>query len=366
MTRVRVLMLTQRLDAASPVLASAVGWVNALAARVDHVDVVCFDRGHAPLASNVTVWTVGTRERVSRIARLRSFVRHVAPLAGEVDVLFAHMVPRFAWLAFPLARARRRPIVLWYVHRQRSFELRLAAAASAVVATAVPASFPIASAKVRALGHGVDGAFFAPGPPDESPGGLSGRDRPEPPLVVMIGRLAPVKRQDILLRALALLRDSRKEVRLIVAGHATGARGRAYLRRLRDLAASLGVSERVTFAGAVSPEGVRALYRRAAVAVNLSPSGLFDKAPLESMMTGTPTIVASASFDPLLPDEEAWLRLRPPEGPLQLARSLERALAMDSHARVRLGQQLRLRALEAHGLDGLMDRLVAAMAAVRA
>jgi glycosyltransferase involved in cell wall biosynthesis len=283
-----------------------------------------------------------------------------------VDVVFAHMVPRFAWLASPLARARRRPIVLWYVHRERSMELRLAAAVSAAIATAVPASFPLGSPKVRALGHGIDGEFFAPAPSealtDERPDLAS----PERPLIVMAGRLSPIKRQDVLLRAFAQLRDSGREASLVFAGGGSGAQGGAFARNLRDLAASLGVADRVTYAGELTPDAVRSLYRRATVAVNLSPHGLFDKAPLESMMTATPTIVASASFDPLLAQDAAWLRLEPPGDAAQLARSLERAVALAPDARASMGHALRLRALEAHGLDGFMDRLVDTMATLGA
>lgn len=58
----------------------------------------------------------------------------------------------------------------------------------------------------------------------------------------------------------------------------------------------------MTFAGNLPPEGVRDWYRRAAVAVNLSPVGLFDKAALEAMATGVPIIVSNPAFNSLLGD----------------------------------------------------------------
>lgn len=348
----RVLMMTQRLDDASPVLAFTVDWVAALAARVDRVDVVCLaaspDRTRP---ANVHVWPIGARGDATAAARLLAFERRIAELAGDADVLFAHMVPRYAWLAAPLARARGKPVVLWYVHRQTSGELRMALAASAFVATAVPGSFPLPSAKVRVLGHGVNAAFFSPGDGEAA----------APPVVAMVGRLAPIKRQATLVEAVARLRDRGSDVRAVFAGAPAGEAGSAYAAELRALVSACQLDDRVTFAGSLSPPGVRALYRRATTAVNLSPDGLFDKAPLESMMTGTATIVGSAAFDPVLGAHATRLRVADPADPAAVAASLERLLALPAAERARIARDVRERATAEHGLDGLMDRLVALM-----
>ncbi len=104
-----------------------------------------------------------------------------------------------------------------------------------------------------------------------------------------------------------------------------------------------------------------ALVRRSAVAVNLSPPGLFDKAALEGMFAGKPTLVTNADFAPLL-DAAADLLLLPYEaGPEALAGRLARLLALTPEERAAIGAELRGRALAAHSLDSLMDRVVALM-----
>ena len=60
-----------------------------------------------------------------------------------------------------------------------------------------------------------------------------------------------------------------------------------------------------------------------AVAVNMSPVGLFDKAALESMACGVPTVVCNPAFAPLL-SERAGLLLT--DGPGD-ARGLRERLA---------------------------------------
>src|SRR5436190_1795211 len=81
-------------------------------------------------------------------------------------------------------------------------------------------------------------------------------------------------------------------------------------------------ADRVMFTGGLLADGVRDIYRRATIAINLSPPGLFDKAALESMLTGVPTVVSNPAFDPLLGDHVSRLRLDSPDDVTELAACL--------------------------------------------
>jgi glycosyltransferase involved in cell wall biosynthesis len=116
------------------------------------------------------------------------------------------------------------------------------------------------------------------------------------------------------------------------------------------------VAERVTFAGNQSAEGVRDWQRRAAVAVNLSPLGLFDKAALEGMAVGVPTIVGSSAFDDVIGDK--YLRLDDMDDATALALRLRDVLAMPEAERRKLGMIQRNHVVKAHSLDGLIGKLV--------
>src|SRR5439155_481899 len=119
-TAMRVLMLTQKLDASDPLLAFTLGWVRTLAARVDHLHVLCLEIQPVtePLPGNVTVWSMDKERGASRVQELRAFYRVLLRVIGDVDVVFCHMIPRFAILAAPFAMLHRKPLILWYVHRQ--------------------------------------------------------------------------------------------------------------------------------------------------------------------------------------------------------------------------------------------------------
>ena len=69
------------------------------------------------------------------------------------------MCPIYAVLA-PLARPLAVPVILWFTHWRTSRLLRLAERVSSAVATVERRSFPFASAKVHAIGHGIDLADF--------------------------------------------------------------------------------------------------------------------------------------------------------------------------------------------------------------
>lgn len=293
-------MMVQQVDERDWLRAFTLTWIRALAARVERLEVITLEQGQASLPDNVIVHSMGKEHGNGQARELIAFYRALGIVVSRVDALFCHMTPRYTWLAAPFAIPHRKPQVLWYTHQQDNLELRLATAVSKYVVTAVPDSFPIATPKLHPLGHGIDAEFYAPDlacVPDQ------------PPLIVHVARLMPIKHQETLLRAVATGLD----VRIAIIGAVPTGQDAAYEKRLRDLADELGIADRVTFTGGLPAEAVRDWYRRAWAAVNLSPPGLFDKAALESMLIGTPTIVTNPAFDSLLGADVSTLRISSPE-----------------------------------------------------
>lgn len=340
----RVLMMVQQVDPSHWLRGFTVGWIRALAARVAHLHVLALEYNGADLPPNVTIHSMGKEHGKNRPRELARFYRALLTTAPEVDVIFSHMTPLYTVLAGPVALATRTPQVLWYTHQRVSPRLRLAERLAWRVTTAVPDSFGIDSAKARALGHGIDAGFFAPAPVPPP--------ADDPPAVVHVARLMPIKHQATLIRALA----EGLRARAVFIGADEQATG--YQAELRRLAESLGVADRVTFTGGLPPAGVRDWYQRAAAAVNLSPPGLFDKAALEAMLTGVPVVVSNPAFDSLYGADGDALRIAGPEDAAGLAERLDALLRMDDAGRRALGLGLRARVAEAHSLDRLMDRLV--------
>ncbi len=155
----RLVFATQKLDPSDPVLAATVPMVRALAARVDELVVLCDSAEPSAVPANARVHEFGAPTQVQRGARfLRALERELRPRPLGV---VAHMVPLYAVLAAPLVRPRRLPLVLWFTHWKGHAVVRAAERLCTAVASVDERSFPLRSAKVHAIGHGIDVSEFA-------------------------------------------------------------------------------------------------------------------------------------------------------------------------------------------------------------
>lgn len=110
------------------------------------------------------------------------------------------------------------------------------------------------------------------------------------PLLAVVGRLQPLKNQELAVRILAELdRFGGTPAVLVIAGEATpGDDG--YLTRLHRTAAALGVQDRVRFVGALSRAALADLLAAASVTIVPSRSETFGLVALESAASGTPVV----------------------------------------------------------------------------
>lgn len=84
------------------------------------------------------------------------------------------------------------------------------------------------------------------------------------PLLLTVARLIPHKGQDVVLKALAVLRGEFPDLRYAIVGVGPDEG------RLRDLAAELGIADRTIFAGALSDDEIAEAYATSTIYVGLS------------------------------------------------------------------------------------------------
>jgi L-malate glycosyltransferase len=124
------------------------------------------------------------------------------------------------------------------------------------------------------------------------------------PTLLFVGRLAPHKRQDELIRVLALLRAHRLPgARLVCVGEPLHER---YLLRLRELADRLAPGA-VTFEQGLSPDELAARYRAADVFLSLSEHEGFCIPVLEAFHMGVPVVARPSGGLPEVAGEAALL-----------------------------------------------------------
>lgn len=201
--------------------------------------------------------------------------------------------------------------------------------------------------RIRYVGMGVDSAFFAPA---ERYG-----DR-EKNQLVFVGRLDAnhtYKRLDLLLRALASLREKTgRQLELTVVG--TGDR-RSFF---EEMAAQLGLSAVVRFAGQIDDAGLRAAYQAADVLVLPSPSESegFGMVVLEAYACGCPVVTSSLAGSSEVVAASGCGALWRGEDPSDLAASIEAVLS-DPAPRETVATKARTFAESEHSWDAVGRRL---------
>lgn len=174
---------------------------------------------------------------------------------------------------------------------------------------------------ISVIHNGVDLEFLTPG------------DQPRfaVPTFAYVGRLRRYKRIDLILRAVAELKQRGTLVRLVIAGKGP------FEGHLRAQADRLGIADRVEFRGFVSEDEKRELLRRAWANVYTSPKEGWGITNVEAAACGTPTV---ASDSPGL--RESVLHqstgLLVPHGDVPALASAMAALGASSELRQRLGE----------------------------
>jgi len=149
---------------------------------------------------------------------------------------------------------------------------------------------------VISVSCGVDTQHFYPNPNlDRAATRLMFGLDPDKKLFLYVGRQDREKRIDLLLRALAILKqEGRNDLQLAIAGQG------AAQTELIELAHSLHLDGQVHFLGYVSNEKLPLLYQAADMFTMPSPEELQSIATLEAMASGLPTLAANARALPEL------------------------------------------------------------------
>jgi D-inositol-3-phosphate glycosyltransferase len=116
-------------------------------------------------------------------------------------------------------------------------------------------------------------------------------------LLLFVGRLERLKGVEVAIRALALLQVQQPDARLLVLGDDASSNdgGESEMDRLKAIASSLGIRDRVDFLGSVAHHELPYFYSAADVCVMPSYSESFGLVALEAQACGLPVVGSAAS-----------------------------------------------------------------------
>ena len=299
----RLLILTQTVDDTDPTLGFFHEWIAEFARHCEGVLAICLFEGEYAFPENVRVLSLGKEKRgkaggknaegifPASLPYLYRFFTYIWKYRNDYDAVFVHMNQQYVLFGGLFWRLWRKRVCLWYAHGAVSFSLRLAEKIARAVFTSTAEGFRITSKKLHIVGQGIDVASFT-----QCVKNTTEDYRQKCIRIVYVGRIAPVKRGDVLLEAAKILKARGEHFFITFVGDVTSPTAREYHTVLQERARVLGISEYVTFLGGVSHRAIGQYLQDADVFVNPSETGSLDKAGLEALAAGVSLITCNEAY----------------------------------------------------------------------
>jgi glycosyltransferase involved in cell wall biosynthesis len=167
----------------------------------------------------------------------------------------------------------------------------------------------------------------------ERPHPLPPMDREDEPLIVCVGRVEPLKGQDTLARAFAMIAPKYPRARLVIIGPDRWPGKLGFAQLLPRFVPDPEIRSRIDLPGAVPLEMVGQMLRAARVSV-ISSRGFesFSYAALEALAAGRPVIAtATGALPEMIENEETGLVVRAADAPA-MAAAMDRVLSDRTYA----------------------------------
>lgn len=174
--------------------------------------------------------------------------------------------------------------------------------------------------------------------------------------VLFLSRISPIKKLDLLISALALLKKENVDFTAKIIGDAP-ARDKAYFEENKLEAKSRGLESSVEFKKGVPNRQAPEIYNQNEIFVNLTNSGSLDKTTLEAMACEGLVLVSNRVFEDMLTQEQkAFMMFR--EGDARnLADRIKKLFELDGEVKKKIVGQARDMVIERHSLKVLADKL---------
>lgn len=313
----KLLVITQIVDAHDSNLGFFHNWLIKIAAQVDHVYIICLKEGKHSLPGNVTILSLGKEKRASRLQYLIRFYTYIFQYRYEYNHVLVHMNPEYVVLGGLLWRAWHKKVLLWYVHKSVNLKLRLAEKLVTKIFTTSIESFRLPSKKVQVVGHGIDIAEFID----------QGIKPPANKITLFnVSRITRSKDLKTLVEGVAELKKIIDlPVFLEIAGAPITSDDERYFVELKHLISELGLENSIRFLGGLNRVELAAAFQRNQLFVHTSQTGSMDKVVLEALASGRLAVTSSQAYAGAV---QAGLVFVFPEGnALKLAETLAKMYA---------------------------------------
>lgn len=296
-----LLIITQVVDSQDAALGFFHQWIEEFSLHFSRVQVLCLRKGCANLPKNVDVLSLGKERGAGRIHYIKTLFAYVVGKRDEYDAVFVHMNPVYIVLCGLVWRMMGKRVVLWYMHRSKTLNLKIAQFFANSIVTATKESYPLHTKKLIVTGHGIDTDRRNVTKVDTEANKFIN--------ISTIGRITPIKQPHLFIEGVAKIRSNKPLLFTIVGGPVTP-EDQEYMSKLGTMVKDLGLADATTFTGPVPHEDVWRYLSRTDICINLSKTGSLDKTILEAFALGIPVISSNPAIAPLVTRDfpEAYLQ----------------------------------------------------------
>jgi len=348
-----LLLFNLRTDADDSILGFTTDWINALSTQFNKIIVITMFAGRIAVPNNVEVYSVGREKGYSEIHRFFLFYVNLLRILrkNRIDACFAHMIPLFAVMAWPILRIKRIPILLWYAHKSVTTLLRISTFMVDRVVASTKSGFNINTSKLFIIGQGIDTNRF------QKDRKLHNTDRAF--TIIVVGRISPVKRIEILIHALKKMNSyyEKPKISTYIIGGPMSSSDEKYENNLKKMINQFDLADQITFVGPKKHFQVHEYYQKADCYVNSGDTDSVDKTVLEAMSCEIPIITSNIAFYDILDSELAKKWIIPKNDVNELFKKLALLINMSSSERDLLGESLRQIVLQNHSLASLSEKI---------
>ncbi len=348
----KLLIVTQKIDINDPILGFFHRWTEEFSKNCEKVTVVCLEKGEYSLPSNVTVLSLGKEEYIrshsyyshifSKFLFVYRFYKYIWQERKNYDAVFVHMNQEYALLGWKLWKLLGKKIMLWRNHPYGSFLTNFAVWVSDRVFCTSKYSYTARFKKTEIMPVGIDTDFF--------------RRKPEikktPNSILFLGRISPIKKPDLFIKALNLLDKDGITFKALIVGDPLP-KDIGYYEGLKLKVKEYNLENKVEFIGSVKHEEAVDLYNKYELYVNLTPSGSMDKTIFEAMACESLVLVANKSLNDEIDKEFVLER----ESDKNIAFQLKNILSLNIKEREVPNKKLRDIVINKHSLNKLVKNL---------
>jgi len=347
----KLLIITQSIDENNPICGFFLDWVLEFSRNCEKVTVICLEEGKHSLPENIKVLSLGKEKGENNFKYILNFYRYIWKERGNYDNVFVHMNQVYVIMGGLFWKLWNKKIALWYAHGSIPFALRIAEKMTDIVFTASKESFRLESGKVKVVGHGIDVNKFKV----ESEKLKVDRENFK---IVTIGRISPVKDYETLIKAVEYLKNKGKLNFIVdIIGGAGVESDVAYMEKLKKEVEDKSLGDKIKFLGKIPNREIPEYLNNHDLFVHMSKTGSLDKAVLEAMAGGLPILSCNDASKDLVGDIDENMLFAVGDYE-DLAEKMKIFISTPDEPLASLGERLRVRVTEEHGLQRLVGVII--------